>query len=110
MYYISNKSEEPHYLGKPSIYEQNIKNRQQLKSTLPQYVERQLKLNFPFLHIIIHSLLLILLSLAQIGIQIYLLVIKSYLSTTSVGIWAGFLGEFKRLFLLKLKTKTNFKY
>lgn len=62
-----------------------------------QEAKNHFRENFPVTYIRIHVILMVLLSLAIIGIQIGLLAKRAYLASIANGIWSGLISLFAAL-------------
>ena len=85
----------PAYPAQPYVYlpamtyEQQMAYRQQMLVQQREFINRRLKENFPTKYVLLHSVSLILIGLAAIGLQIALIVLRSTNYYVGQGIWAG---------------------
>ena len=70
-----------------NIYEQQREFRMKMIQQRNEFINKQLKENFPVKYILVHGIILLVIALTMIAMQILLLVVGSQYSANSSGIW-----------------------
>ena len=78
----------PRY-GNPMSYEQQVNMFQSLNAQRKEHIQKRLKENYPIKFVIVYSILIILISIAEIGMHIMLIVFNGAFFYIYHGIWGG---------------------
>ena len=82
----------PYVVYTPMTYEQQINYRRQMRQQQMQFVEKQLKENFPKAYVLAHSILLAMICVVEIVLQIVIIAQNGSLYYIANGIWGGAFG------------------
>lgn len=103
--YVTNGYGQPQVMLQPMSYEQQMMYNRQMVGQQKEYIERRLKESFPKAYAIIHSIILILIGLAQSALQIVLIINKGAIYYVGNGIWGGCFCIFLAIMNLALCNK-----
>ena len=82
----------PYVVFQPMSPQQNFEYRRKMNALNREYMKQALKERFPSVYVAIHSIVMILISLAAIALQIVLIVQNGAINYVGAGLWGGAVG------------------
>ncbi len=100
----------PYVVFQPMSPQQHFEYRRKINALNREYMKHALKERFPSVYVAIHSILIILISLAAIALQIVLIVNNGAINFVGAGIWGGAVGLILAASYLFLSNSTKVQY